>query len=167
MACLSKPMLMPQPQKEDVQRYLDAAHSHDLMIQMVEAMSKPLHKMVHEDYLKNKEKLPPDFEARMNQREDDLLKGIPFDEMMQAMVPTYQKHFTKSELNALTVFYGSPTGQKILREMPSVMSEGMESMMPIMRRNIERITQRVHQETAEMLKQSDPKGARNAPVTRN
>ena len=153
--------------KDDVQRYLDVAHSHDLIIQMVEAMSKPLHKMVHEDYLKNKDKLPPDFEARMNQMEDDLLKGIPFDEMMQAMVPTYQKHFTKSELNALTVFYGSPTGQKILREMPSVMAEGMESMMPIMRGNIERITQRVHQETAEMLKQSDPKGARNAPVTRN
>lgn len=153
--------------KEDVQRYLDVAHSHDLMIQMVEAMSKPLHKMVHEDYLKNKDKLPPDFEARMNQLEDDLLKGIPFDEMMQAMVPTYQRHFTKSELNALTVFYGSPTGQKILREMPSVMAEGMESMMPIMRRNIERITERVHQETAEMLKQSDPKGARNAPITRN
>jgi hypothetical protein len=32
--------------KEDVQKYLDVMHSHDMMKQMVEAMSKPLHKMV-------------------------------------------------------------------------------------------------------------------------
>ena len=153
--------------KEDVQKYLDVMHCHDLMTQMVDAMSKPMHKMVHEDYLKNKNKLPPDFEARMNLMMDDMLKGMPFDEMMQAMVPTYQKHFTKGELNALAAFYGSPTGQKILREMPSIMAEGMESMMPIMRRNMERITQRMHQETAEMLKQSDQKGATNAPATQN
>jgi hypothetical protein len=153
--------------KEDVQKYLDVMHSHDLMTQMVDAMSKPMHKMVHEDYLKNKNKLPPDFEARMNRMMDDMLKDMPFDEMMQAMVPTYQKHFTKGELNALAAFYGSPTGQKILREMPSIMAEGMESMMPIMRRNMERITQRMHQETAEMLKQSDQKGATNAPATQN
>jgi hypothetical protein len=153
--------------KEDVQRYLDVMHSHDMMQQMIEAMSKPLHKMLHEDYLKNKDKLPPDFEARMNQMMDDMLKSIPFDEMMQAMVPTYQKHFTKGELNALVVFYGSPTGQKILHEMPAISAEAMESMMPIMRRNIGRIMQTVQQETAEMLKESDRKGVRNTPVIRN
>jgi hypothetical protein len=153
--------------KEDVQRYLDVMHSHDMMQQMIEAMSKPLHKMLHEDCLKNKDKLPPDFEARMNQMTDDMLKSIPFDEMMQAMVPTYQKHFTKGELNALVVFYGSPTGQKILHEMPAISAEAMESMMPIMRRNIGRITQTVQQETAEMLKESDRKGVRNTPVMRN
>jgi hypothetical protein len=43
----------------------------------------------------------------------------------------------------------------------------MESMMPIMRHNMERITQRMHQETAEMLKQADQKGAPNAPATQN
>jgi uncharacterized protein len=153
--------------KEDVQRYLDVMHSHDMMKQMVEAMSKPMHKMVHEGYLKNKDKLPPDFEARMNKMMDDMLKSMPFDEMMQAMVPTYQKHFTKGELNALAVFYGSPTGQKILHEMPAIMSEAMEAMTPIMRRNIERMTESVQQEAAEMLKESNRNGARNAPVTRN
>ena len=87
--------------------------------------------------------------------------------MVQAMVPTYQRHFTKGELNALVEFYGSPTGQKILHEMPAITSEAMESMMPIMRRNIGRITQSVQQETTEMLKESHRKGARNMPVTRN
>jgi len=51
--------------------------------------------------------------------------------------------------------------------MPAITSEAMESMMPIMRRNIGRITQSVQQETTEMLKESHRKGARNTPVTRN
>ena len=154
--------------REDVQRYLDAMHSHDMMKQMVEAMSKPLHNMVHEDYMKNRGKLPPDFEARMDKIMDDMLMGMPFDEMMDAMVPTYQKHFTRGELDALTAFYSSPTGQKILREMPAIMSEAMESMMPIMRKNIERMTEDVQQQAAEMLKESRQNGARRTPaVTRN
>lgn len=152
--------------KEDVQRYLDVMHSHDMMKQMVEAMSKPMHKMMHEDYMKHKGKLPPDFEARMNKIMDDMLNSMPFDEMMQAMVPTYQKHFTKGELNALAGFYGSPTGQKILRELPAIMSEAMESMMPIMRRNMEHITESSQQQVAEMLKESQRNGAPNT-LTRN
>jgi hypothetical protein len=55
----------PPATKEDVQRYLDVMHMHEMMQQMVEAMSGPLHKMVHEQYLKDKDRLPPDFEARM------------------------------------------------------------------------------------------------------
>jgi len=110
--------------------------------------------MVQEDYMKNRGKLPPDFEARMDKIMDDMLMGMPFDEMMDAMVPTYQKHFTRGELDALTAFYSSPTGQKILREMPAIMSEAMESMMPIMRKNIERMTEDVQQQAAEMMKES-------------
>jgi hypothetical protein len=98
---------------------------------------------------------------------DDMLMGMPFDEMMDAMVPTYQKHFTRGELDALTAFYSSPTGQKILREMPAIMSEAMESMMPIMRKNIERMTEDVQQQAAEMMKESRQNGARKTPVTRN
>jgi len=165
--CLGQQTADAPATKEDVQRYLDAMHSHDMMKQMVEAMSKPLHNMVHEDYMKNRGKLPPDFEARMDKIMDDMLMSMPFDEMMDAMVPTYQKHFTRGELDALTAFYSSPTGQKILREMPAIMSEAMESMMPIMRKNIERMTEDVQQQAAEMMKESRQNGARRPPVTRN
>src|SRR5947209_7398299 len=73
--------------KEDVQKYLDVLHSHDMMEQMIEAMSKPMHQMMHEQYLKEKDKLPADFEARMNAIMDDMMKKMPFDEMMEAMIP--------------------------------------------------------------------------------
>ena len=88
--------------KEDVEKYLQAVHSHEMMQQMAQAMSKPMHQMVHEQYLKDKDKLPADFEDRLNKIMDNMMKQMPFDEMMAAMIPTYQKHFTTGDMEALT-----------------------------------------------------------------
>ena len=48
--------------KEDVERYMGAIHAHDMMKQVMQAMSKPMHEMVHQQFVKDQEKLPPDFE---------------------------------------------------------------------------------------------------------
>ena len=138
--------------REDVERYLDAIHSHDVMKQIMQAMSKPMHDMVHQQFLKDQDKLPPDFEARMTKVIDDMFNNMPFDDMMQAMVPVYQKHFTHGDVEALIAFYSAPTGQKVLREMPAITGEAMQSMMPIMRKQMDVMTQRVQQEVAESIK---------------
>lgn len=138
--------------KEDIQRYLDVIHSHDMMKQVMQAMSKPMHDMVHQQFIKDQDKLPPDFEARMTKVIDDMFNNMPFDEMTQAMVPVYQKHFTHGDVEALIAFYSAPIGQKILRETPAITGEAMQSMMPIMRKQMDAMTQRVQQEVAESLK---------------
>jgi hypothetical protein len=143
--------------REDVERYLSAVNSRDMMNQMMAAMAKPMHQLVHEQYLKDKDKLPADFEARTNKMMDDMFKNFPWDEMMQAMVPVYQKHLTKGDVDALVVFYSSPTGAKMLREMPAIMGEAMQSMMPIMQKYIATVKERVDQETAAALKESEKK----------
>ena len=153
--------------KEDVQRYLDVMHMHEMMQQMVEAMSGPLHKMVHEQYLKDKDRLPPDFEARMNKMMDDMFKDFPWDEIMQSMVPAYTKHFTKGDLEALTTFYSSPTGQKVLRELPAITAESMELTMPIMNEHMKKVMQRVEQQVAEIMKETQPPPAKQRPAVRN
>ncbi len=153
--------------KEDVQRYLDAMHSRDMMSKVMDAMSKPMHQMVHEQFLKDQDKLPPDFEARMNKIMDEMYRNMPWDDMLQAMIPAYQKHLTKGDVDHLIAFYSSPTGQKMLREMPQMMSEAMEAMMPIMRQQIGKMQERVQQEVAEMLKQSDKQSGKSSPTVRN
>src|SRR5258707_2031659 len=67
--------------KEDIQRYLQIVHSREMTRKMLEAMSKPMHQMVHEQYLKDKDKLPVDFEARVNKMTDDMFKSFPLEEM--------------------------------------------------------------------------------------
>jgi hypothetical protein len=143
--------------KEDVERYLSVTHSHEMMNQMMAAMAKPMRQMVHEQYLKDKDKLPADFEERTNKSMDDMFKNFPWDEIMQAMVPVYQKHLTKGDVDALVAFYSSPTGEKMLREMPAIMGEAMQSMMPIMQKYMATVKDHIDQETAEALKESEKK----------
>jgi hypothetical protein len=134
--------------KADVERYLEVTHAHDMTKQMMQAMAKPMHQMVHEQYLKDKDKLPADFEARVNKVMDDTMQSIPFDEMMKAMEPAYEKHFTRGDMQSLTAFYATPTGQKILSQMPAIMAEAMKDMMPIMQKYIGSMQERMQQEFA-------------------
>jgi hypothetical protein len=55
-------------------------------------------------------------------------------------------------MDALIAFYSAPTGQKVLRELPAVMAEGMEAMMPIMRKSVDKMTERAEQEVNKMMK---------------
>jgi len=148
----------------DVERYLDAIHSHDMLNQMVDAMAKPMHNMVHEQYLKDKDKLPPDFEERMTKTMDDMLKNVPWDDMMKATVPVYQKHLTKGDIDALVAFYSSPTGQKMLHELPALMAESMEAMMPVIQGHINNVTTRMQTEMADMVK-NPPTAPKKAPAS--
>ena len=155
MSFAQQPASVAPASKEDVQKYLALMHSREMMTKMMDAMLKPMHQVLHEQHLKDKDKLPPDFESRMNREMDDFLKNFPFEEMIQAMVPVYQKHFTKDDINNFIAFYSTPTGQKLLQEMPAIMAESMQSMMPLMQKHIEAMKERVQQEVAQMLK--DPK----------
>jgi hypothetical protein len=143
--------------KEDIQKYLEVMHSKDMMAQMAGAMSKPMHQMIHEQYLKNQDKLPPDFEKRLNKVMDDFMATVPWDQMLDNMVPVYQKHLTKGDVDALTAFYSTPTGQKILKELPQITAEAMQNIMPLMQKSMESMNQRLQQETDAMLKESENK----------
>jgi hypothetical protein len=153
--------------KDDVEKYFEVTHSHDMMLKMLDAMSKPMHQMAHEQCAKIQGKSPADCEAQINKSVDNMMKQIPFDEIMEAMVPAYQKHFTKGDMDALVAFYSAPTGQKILQELPAVMAEGMESMMPIMRKTIDGMTARTQQEIAQMMKDSPKKAGDSASPAQN
>jgi hypothetical protein len=152
--------------REDVQRYFDVMHSRDLINKMMDAMLKPMHQMMHDQYMKDKDKLPADFETRMNRIIDDMLREMPWEEIIQAEMPAFQKHLTKGDINSIVAFYSSPSGQKLLREMPEIMAESMQSMMPIIQRYIDRMNSRVQVETAELLKESQKK-AEQVPATKN
>lgn len=44
-------------------------------------------------------------------------------EVLDRMVPVYQRHFTEGEVDGLVRFYRSPLGQKVLTVMPETMAE--------------------------------------------
>lgn len=48
------------------------------------------------------------------------------DELVAETMPLYAKHFNVEELRAMTVFYRSPVGAKMLQTMPQLMGESMQ-----------------------------------------
>ena len=153
--------------KEDVQKYLEVMQSREMLTKMIDAMMKPMHQMMHEQYEKDKDKVPADFEARMDKLMDDTIKSFPWDEILDSMVPIYQKHLTKGDIDHLVAFYSSPTGQKFLREMPAITSEAMQTMMPIMKQKIDAMTRDLQQQAAEMIKESEAKPGQNRPTSKD
>ena len=70
------------------------------------------------------------------------------------MVPVYQKHFTKGDIDALVTFYGTTTGQKVLRELPAISAESMQQMMPMLQKSIENTQKDLQEDIAAMVKES-------------
>jgi len=111
------------PDKADVMKFLDLMHAKTQMVQVLDQMAKQLRQGAEEGF---KEKCPnatPEQLAKVDQLFDGIFKALPVDEMVDAIVPIYQKHLTKADLAAVTAFYSSPAGQKILKELPAIMSE--------------------------------------------
>jgi hypothetical protein len=146
--------------KEDVQRLLDVMHSREMIGQIVDAMMKPMHQMIHEQYLKDQNKLPPDFEDRMNKLMDDEMKSFPWNQMFDAMIPVYQKHLAKHDIDMMVAFYSAPTGQKLLKEMPAIMADSMQAMMPVMRKRMDEMTGRMQEQIAEMTNDPAPRSGK-------
>lgn len=149
--------------KADVERYFQAVNSHDMMNKMMATMTQSMHQLMHQQYLKHKDELPADYEAKINAMMDDMFANMPMDEMMQATVPAYQKHLTKGDIDNLVAFYSTPTGAKLLRVLPSMMAEAMQDMMPIMTKYMDTVQQTLMKRTEVMIsefkKSSDAKAS--------
>jgi len=153
--------------KDDVILYLRTMHSHDLLQKLIAAQSVTTRQLLHDQLMKEKGTVPPDFEARFSKMNDELLKGMPIDEIVQAMIPAYQKHFTHGDIEAMNAFYSSRIGQKVLEELPAVMQEGMQAAMPIMSRYLSEWQQRMKHEFQPEQKGSPAKTGTGTPPIEN
>ena len=151
--------------KADVEKYLETLHIRELMKIRVAGMTKQVHELTHEA-VEKQPGLPSDFEARMDKILDDMMKDYPVDELIDVMIPVYQKHLTKGEVDAMVAFYSTPTGQKILKEMPAMTTEAMEASTGPMRKMMSKMMDRVQEEIAQMLKENG-EGPKKQQATQN
>jgi uncharacterized protein len=156
--CLAQTADTDPATKDDVILLFRTMHSYDLIQKLMEVQSQSTQQLFR-DQLEREKGVPSDFEARIKKMNDEMIKGIPADEIVQAMIPAYQKHFTRGDIAAMNAFYSSPVGQKVLRELPAVTQEGMQEMMPILNKYLEGWKERVQHEFED--------GDKNAPGAPN
>jgi hypothetical protein len=61
-----------------------------------------------------------------------------------------KRHLTKTDLEAVIAFYKSSAGQKILKEQPAMMAEGMQAGQDIMIKRLPAILDRLNTQIAKL-----------------
>jgi uncharacterized protein len=150
--------------KDDVILYLRTMRSHDMVQKVMAVQAQSMQQIMHEQ-LNDKGALPADYDAHMKIMFDDLVKNMPLDDIVQAMIPAYQKHFTHGDIEAMNAFYSSPVGQKVLEELPAVTQEGMQAAMPVMTKYVKEWQERMKHELEPAQKPA--KGGNGAPTGQN
>jgi uncharacterized protein len=140
------------PSKAEVLKFLDLMHSKAQMVQALDGMAKQMRLGAEQGFKAKVPDATPEQLARVDQLFDGIFKTLPIDDMLDAIVPIYQRHLTKADLVAVTAFYSSPPGQKILKEMPAIMSEAMQAGGEIGRRALATKSQELDQKIAELVK---------------
>jgi hypothetical protein len=65
------------------------------------------------------------------------------DEMIDALVPIYQRHFSKADLDGMLAFYTSPVGQKFQSEQPAITQESMQAVGNIISAKLPELTKQM------------------------
>src|ERR1700728_2629877 len=86
--------------KEDVKKLFDVMASREQMSQLMQQVFAQMRKMNREEIKKRRPEITEADLTRMDQQSEDLIKTFPLDEMLNDMIPIYQRHFSKSEIDA-------------------------------------------------------------------
>lgn len=145
--------------KQDILRLFDVMHNRDEVQKILEQVVQQMQTMNREQMKKRNPSITNEELARMDRDSQEIFKNFPIDEMMNDMIPVYERHLTKSDVDAMINFYSSPTGQKLLREMPTIMSESIQAAYPHMQARLDEILKR-------MDERNNPGSQKKAPVKR-
>ena len=141
--------------KEDVIKFMDVLRVRAQLTQYFDGVAKQAKIGAEEGF---KEKVPnatPEQLAHVDKFAESLLKGMPIDEMVDAMIPIYQKHLTKEDIDGILTFYASPVGQKLLREQPAMMQEAMQVGGEIGRRRLGSMMQQMDDFVKKMAEEQE------------
>lgn len=97
--------------------------------------------------------------AALREMLDSVMGDMPMDEMVEAAVTVYRRHLSKSDVEEMIRFYGSPVGQKLLREQPQMMQESMKAGMAIQQKRMDQIMAKIREGEQKMLEADEEKNA--------
>jgi hypothetical protein len=96
--------------KKSIEKLMQRTGAGNMGIQVMNQMLPALKKMVPDA----PEKFWTDFMAE-----------VDANEMVNLVIPIYQKYLTEEDVEVMNKFYNSPTGKKLIRVQPQIMRESM------------------------------------------
>jgi len=141
------------PSKEEVLKFMEVLHIKSQLTQYFDGVAKQARLGAEEGFRQKVQNPSPEQLAQVDEFAENLFRDMPVDEMVDAMIPIYQKHLTKEDLDGILAFYASPIGQKLQREQPSMTQESMQVGGEIGRRRIGAMIQQMDAFIAKMAQE--------------
>jgi uncharacterized protein len=115
--------------KDDIARLFTAMHARERAQLMMEEWRKQSTVYATDFLLKQIPAMANRHEqvqAMVKESLDVIFKDYPVDAILNESIPIYQKHLTRSDVDALVSFYSTEVGQKLLREFPAIYAESSQ-----------------------------------------
>jgi uncharacterized protein len=135
--------------KEQIQKLFDVMQIRQQSHLMMDSIQKQMQAMTTQTIKARYPQITAAELARATKISEESLKAVPVDALLDDMVPIYQKHLTQSDVDAMIVFYSSPTGKKLMQEMPEITQEAMQVSYKRMQEQIDAVMQRVEDSVKE------------------
>jgi hypothetical protein len=145
--------------KEDVQQFLEVTGARSNIQTLWDGMAQQAASMAAQSYQRKHPNAGP-LEIRKAAELAGVsiqkaIKVFSIDELLDAIIPVYQRHLTHSDIRTVIEFYSSPTGQKMIKETPAMMSEAMQAVQPILQKHLPELEAQAEAAAAEANKQAD------------
>lgn len=145
------------PTRDQVMTLLDLLQTRKTMSAMMDNMKQIMRQGAEESFRKKVPNPTPKQIAALQGMFDDII-DMPLDEMVNALIPIYQRHLTRTDLEELIRFYSSPVGQKLLREQPQIIHESMQAGAEIERKRMDEINAKLQERMQKLIEAGNDPG---------
>jgi hypothetical protein len=115
-------------------------------------------------------------DAEMQRQMDAMMRGVmedvravlPVDQMLEAIIPIYQSHYTADEVEAIIAFQNSPVGKKMVNLQSTMMQESAQALAPLQQRAMPELMRRLNERMQKIVPSAPAQapGPRNQPTQR-
>jgi hypothetical protein len=133
------------PTRDQVMTLLELLQVRKTMSVMLESMKQVMREGAERSFRERVPNPTPKQLAALHGMFDDIVDATSMDDMINALIPIYQRHLTKADIEEMIRFYSSPTGQKLLHEQPAIIQESMQAGAEVQQRRMDEIKAKIQQ----------------------
>ena len=133
----------PPATREDMLHLFEVMNLREQMRTVVGLIMQQQQKLIRDEVKQRDPEITEKQLSKMQSLSEEAVKDLPLDGMLDDTIPVYQKHLSKADVDAMIVFYSTPTGKKLLREQPAIAAESMQAMGPRMQKAMSDIMDRI------------------------
>lgn len=142
------------PSHDQVMTLLNLLQIRKMMSTMMDGMKQAMEQGAEQSFRERVPNPTPKQLEALHGMIDAAMGDMPMDELVEAMVPIYRRHLSKSDVDEMIRFFGGPVGQKLLREQPQMMQEGMRAGVAVQQKRMDQIMAKV-KESARKMAEAD------------